>query len=148
MCPSWNGFWTFSLPVYPQNFQFNLHVGEFLRYGYRCNAEAIECKFPKSDGGRGICPGSVGVSDGFLKVLMIYGIVVICHKLETWPNCSFLYKAQCIHSGADAGAAGPSSDRRDAEVVPVAALQLHSLRESEPSLLARAPFLGQIALGS
>lgn len=40
-------------------------------------------KFPKVDGTRQILPESVGISDGFGKILLMVGITVIAHSLES-----------------------------------------------------------------
>lgn len=69
--------------VFPQNNQIAQHVGEFLRDGYRSSAEAVEVKFPTVDGTRTIYPGSVGISDGFGKLLIMTGLCAIAHELET-----------------------------------------------------------------
>lgn len=69
--------------VFPQNSQIAQHVGEFLRDGYRTSAEAVEVKFPTVDGTRTIYPESVGISDGFGKVLIMTGLCAIAHELET-----------------------------------------------------------------
>ena len=45
---------------------------------------AVEVKFPKAQAHRNIQLFSVGVVDGFLKVLMMVGIVCIIYGLETW----------------------------------------------------------------
>ena len=75
-----------SRPVYPSNSQMALHVTEFLRDGYRRSAEAIEIKFPVVDGTRAVLHGQVGISDGYCKILLMYGIVLILHKLEARTN--------------------------------------------------------------
>eukprot|EP00435_Cladocopium_sp_Y103_P069260 s569_g33.t1 len=67
---------------FPQNVQIAAHFREFLKDGYRVGAEAIETKFAKGDSTRQILSGSVGISDGFCKVLIMYGICLICHHLE------------------------------------------------------------------
>ena len=72
-----------ALPDYPQNVQVATHFREFLR-GYRSSAEAVQCKFPVVDGSRAIQPATVGISDGFNKVLIMYGITLICHHLDPW----------------------------------------------------------------
>ena len=72
-----------ALADYPQNIQVAAHFREFLQ-GYRPGAEAVETKFPVTDGTRSVVPGSVGISDGFNKVLIMVGICLICDRLETW----------------------------------------------------------------
>ena len=61
------------------------HFNEFL-HGYRVSAEAVEVRFPHVDGSRAIHPESVGISDGFAKVLLMVGIAVIVHSLEARLN--------------------------------------------------------------
>lgn len=75
-----------ALPDFPQNTQIEAHYREFLKNGYKISAESVECKFPTGDGSRTIFPGSVGISDGFCKVLIMVGISLACHQLETWLN--------------------------------------------------------------
>jgi hypothetical protein len=72
-----------ALPDYPQNVQVAAHFREFLR-GYRSSAEAVQCKFPVVDGSRVVHPHSVGISDGFNKILIMVGITMICHHLDPW----------------------------------------------------------------
>lgn len=86
-----------SLPDFPQNTQVSAHIKEFLKDGYRSSAEAVEVKFPHVDGSRTILDGTVGISDGFCKCLIMVGICVICHKLETWScNKSVCFIAHCV----------------------------------------------------
>ena len=59
-------------------------MNEFLRDGYRLSAESIECKFPVCDGSRRILPKSVGISDGYAKLMLMTGIMAIIHSLDTW----------------------------------------------------------------
>ena len=68
--------------VFPQNAQVAQHFNEFLR-GYRVSAEAVEVRFVHVDGTRAIHPQSVGISDGFGKVIIMVGICVIAYKLES-----------------------------------------------------------------
>ena len=70
------------MAVYPQNSQFMSHFGEFLKDGYRVSAEAVQVKFVGSDSSRVVGPGTVGICDGYLKVLCMFGFVLICHELE------------------------------------------------------------------
>ena len=82
-----------ALPDYPQNTQVAVHFREFLKGGYRHSAESVECKFPVADGSRTVFDGSVGISDGFNKILIMVGIVTICHHLESWScirTCFYL----------------------------------------------------------
>ncbi|CAK9107687.1 Uncharacterized protein SCF082_LOCUS50126 [Durusdinium trenchii] len=71
---------------FPQNIQMASHIKEFLKDGYRLSAEAVDCKFVSGDGTRTIYSGSVGVNDGFCKLLIMYGITMICHELELTPE--------------------------------------------------------------
>ena len=73
-----------ALPDFPQNVQVAAHIKEFLKDGYRCDAEAIVVKFPLADGTRAVNEGTVGVTDGFTKLLIMAGICLITHHLETW----------------------------------------------------------------
>ena len=66
--------------------------------------EAVETKFPVQDGARRVIPGTVGINDGFNKIITMYGVALICHKLETWcvlcifdfePN-QIMYVTGCI----------------------------------------------------
>ena len=78
-------FFSMSHPLadYPQNTQMACHFKEFLKGGYRVSAEAVEVKFPSGDGTRQSFSGSVGINDGFTKILIMAGICLICHSLET-----------------------------------------------------------------
>ncbi|CAK9042286.1 Uncharacterized protein SCF082_LOCUS24342 [Durusdinium trenchii] len=71
---------------FPQNTQFQAHFREFLKNGYKTGAESIECMFPAGDSTRAIHAGSVGISDGFCKVLIMTGICMICHHLDLLPE--------------------------------------------------------------
>jgi len=72
--------------VYPQNSQIAQHIGEFLRDGYRVGAEAVEVKFPHVDGTRTIHPGSVGISDGYGKIMLMAGICALAISLDASHN--------------------------------------------------------------
>ena len=87
--------------VYPTNAQFSLHFREFLT-GYRSSAESIEVKFPKAQANRNIAPFSVGLVDGFLKVLTMMGFISIIDALATWMQVDhdihpFLAHPPCSH---------------------------------------------------
>ena len=73
-----NKFMDASLTDFPQNTQMSAHFKEFLKDGYRVSAEAVEVKFATGDGSRSIYDGSVGISDGFCKLLIMAGITLIC----------------------------------------------------------------------
>ena len=74
--------WIHFPAVYPQNNQICVHFNEFLKDGYRVSAEAVEVCFPHVDGSRAINEGSVGITDGFCKLIIMVGILVIAHSLE------------------------------------------------------------------
>ncbi|CAK8998217.1 unnamed protein product [Durusdinium trenchii] len=67
---------------YPSNQQFKKHFGEFLRYGYKPHLGAIEVKFPFRDSTRTIPPHSVGLVDGFAKIVIMLSIVAMVKELE------------------------------------------------------------------
>ena len=48
-------------------------------------AEAVEVKFPNAPSNRLIVDGSVGVVDGFLKILCMLGVITIINELESYP---------------------------------------------------------------
>ena len=68
--------------VYPSNQQFVKHFAEFARFGYKPHLGAIECKFPYKDGSRQILPHSVGICDGFCKLLCMLGVIAFVKELE------------------------------------------------------------------
>ena len=72
--------------VYPVNAQFKKHFKEFLT-GYRRSAESVEVKFQKTAANRAITPFSVGIVDGFLKVLLMMGVACIIKELDTCLFC-------------------------------------------------------------
>ncbi len=74
--------WTLSPAVYPVNAQFKKHFREFLT-GYRSSAESVEVKFQKTAANRAIGGFTVGIVDGFLKVLLMMGVACIIHELDT-----------------------------------------------------------------
>lgn len=74
-----------SLPEdYPSNVQYSKHFLEFLHYGYKAHLGACEVKFPhrERDGSRQILPHSVGIVDGFCKIIIMMSIVSFCKELE------------------------------------------------------------------
>ena len=81
--------------VYPQNNQISVHLNEFLKDGYRLSAEAVEVRFPHVDGSRLIHQGSVGITDGYTKLIIMTGILVIAHSLEAQPT----YLWECLKVG-------------------------------------------------
>ena len=97
--------------VFPQNSQVAQHFNEFLR-GYRISAESVEVRFPHVDGTRNIHANSVGISDGFGKVILMVGICVIAYKLES--NLHSVSNCICF-AGLDMGISQnlfpPLSDR-------------------------------------
>lgn len=70
--------------VFPTNAQFASHFKEFI-LGYR-PTESVECKFPHCGATRVIEEGSVGVVDGFLKILTMIGVCAILHFLVSWQT--------------------------------------------------------------
>lgn len=75
--------WTSLNPaVYPVNAQFKKHFKEFLT-GYRSSAESVEVKFQKTAANRTIGCFTVGIVDGFLKILTMMGVACIVHELDT-----------------------------------------------------------------
>ena len=44
----------------------------------------MEVKFPHVDGSRAIYPGSVGISDGFGKIMIMAGICALAISLDAW----------------------------------------------------------------
>ncbi|CAL1131715.1 unnamed protein product [Cladocopium goreaui] len=67
---------------YPSNQQYAAHFGEFLLRGYKPAMGTIDCKFPFRDSTRAIKDGSVGIVDGFTKVLIMLAIVGFLVELE------------------------------------------------------------------
>ena len=86
-----NKFLDSSLTDFPQNTQMAAHIKEFLKDGYRVSAEAVEVKFATGDGSRSIYDGSVGISDGFCKLLIMVGITLICGELEPKLNLKVIF---------------------------------------------------------
>lgn len=74
--------WIHFPEVYPQNNQICIHVNEFLKDGYRVSAESIEVRFPHVDGSRVINDGTVGITDGYCKLIIMTGVLVFAHSLE------------------------------------------------------------------
>ena len=75
----------FSLPfpaVFPSNLQFCNHFNEFLYFGYRTAIGTVEVRFPKRDATRALHPGTVGISDGQTKILIMAAIVAFVVELE------------------------------------------------------------------
>ena len=68
--------------VWPSNLQFCNHVNEFLFFGYRASIGNVEVRFPKRDPTRVIEAGTVGITDGQTKILLMAGIVGILIELE------------------------------------------------------------------
>ena len=57
-------------------------MGEFLRYGYKSSIGNLETKFPVRDSSREILPFSVGLTDGFCKLILMVSIVAFCKELD------------------------------------------------------------------
>lgn len=68
--------------VWPSNLQYQNHFYEFLYYGYKSGISAVEVRFPARDGTRKLEDGSVGISDGLTKILIMEGIVAFLEELE------------------------------------------------------------------
>lgn len=70
--------------VYPSNQQFLAVLPEILKYGYKPSYGAVIVKFPHRarDGSRSISSHSVGIVDGYTKILAILGILIIVKELE------------------------------------------------------------------
>lgn len=71
-----------SCPDFPNNSQFAIHFKEFLYFGYRAASEAVECKFPHTDGSRTLSDFSVGIVDGQTKVLIMVAIAAFCDEMQ------------------------------------------------------------------
>ena len=69
---------------YPSNQQYIKHFAEFLRYGYKPELGAIQVKFPwrERDGSRDIGDHTVGIVDGFAKIILMLSIISFCKELE------------------------------------------------------------------
>ncbi len=76
-------FWCFlALSDFPNNSQFILFFREFATYGYKSYVDSVVCKFPYADGSRTIELFSVGISDGFTKILLMLSLVAFSWELE------------------------------------------------------------------
>ena len=72
---------------FPSNIQFQNHFSEFLAFGYKSSIGTIDVRSPARDGSRQITPGSVGVSDGQTKLLIMAAIILFLEELElTWED--------------------------------------------------------------
>ena len=69
--------------------QLAQHFNEFLCDGYRLSAEACEVRFPHVDSSRVINAGTVGLTDGFAKVLIMTGVCVSSFIVWKLGNFSF-----------------------------------------------------------
>ena len=67
---------------FPSNLQFQNHWGEFMAYGYKASIGNVEVRFPKRDGSRLVQLGTVGISDGFTKILIMVAIVAFILELD------------------------------------------------------------------
>lgn len=74
--------------VFPSNLQFCNHFNEFLFFGYRPAIGTVEVRFPKRDSTRVLTTGSVGISDGQTKILIMASIIgmVVELDLEDHPD--------------------------------------------------------------
>ena len=68
--------------VFPSNVQFETHMMEFLKHGYRPAIGNCEVRFPLATGDRRIEPFSVGLDDGFVKIILMFAIVGFTRELE------------------------------------------------------------------
>lgn len=57
----------------------------------------MEVKFPMGDGTRQIIDGSVGINDGFCKIIIMVGIAKICHCLDACMNVFTVYVLSYAH---------------------------------------------------
>lgn len=67
---------------FPSNVQFQAHFREFVEHGYKPSLGTVLIKFPGRDGTRSIPSGSVGLVDGFTKVLLMLSIICFLEELE------------------------------------------------------------------
>ncbi|CAL1154103.1 unnamed protein product [Cladocopium goreaui] len=67
---------------FPPNVQFETHMMEFLKHGYRSSIGNCEVRFPLATGDRRIRPFTVGLDDGFVKILLMFSIVAFTRELE------------------------------------------------------------------
>ena len=98
-----------ALSDFPNNSQLCMFFREFAQFGYKSSAEAVVTKFPYCDGSRCLEQFSVGVSDGFTKVLLMFLIVSFVEELELSKEeletlkdalCSFKY-VRCTYEHFD-----------------------------------------------
>ena len=68
--------------VFPSNTQLAIHFPEFLQHGYKSSIGNIECKFPLRSSSREIGDFTVGVTDGFCKIIIMMTIVVMVKELD------------------------------------------------------------------
>ena len=118
------------------------HLPEFLKSGYKLSAEAVECKFPMTDGSRRLIPGTVGISDGFLKVLAMYAIVLLCHQLDAWLTLAAVWATA---SGTVPGGLESAGLGQHVTILPMDPMRLHTLRGAIWSLPPCPSFLGPLA---
>ena len=71
-----------SLSNFPNNSQCSLFFREFAQNGYKSAHDAIVTKFPYGDGSRNLEPYSVGISDGFTKVILMFSIIGFAAELD------------------------------------------------------------------
>jgi hypothetical protein len=98
-----------ALSDFPNNSQLCMYFREFAQFGYKSSAEAVVTKFPYCDGSRCLEQFSVGVSDGFTKVLLMFLIISFVEELELSKEeqetlkstlCSFKY-VRCTYEHFD-----------------------------------------------
>lgn len=68
--------------VWPSNLQYINHFNEFLYHGYRPAIGTVEVRFPKRDATRTIQQGTVGISDGQTKIIIMAAIIGMIVELE------------------------------------------------------------------
>ena len=67
---------------FPSNIQFQNYFAEFVAYGYKPAIGTVEVRFPRRDGSRVVAPGSVGISDGQTKILIMVSVIAFLVELE------------------------------------------------------------------
>ena len=82
--------------VFPSNLQFCNHFNEFLYFGYRSAIGTVEVRFPKRDATRALHPGTVGISDGQTKILIMASIIAFIVELELQDHAELKDPASII----------------------------------------------------
>ncbi|CAK9080615.1 unnamed protein product, partial [Durusdinium trenchii] len=68
--------------IFPNNQQIYVIYKEFLEHGYKGALGTVLIKFPHRDGTRSIPAGSVGLVDGFAKIMVMLSVVLFIKELE------------------------------------------------------------------